>query len=352
MGNTAMQPTVFIDRSGMDRLLETQYFFFQPFDLLTWIWRLPVRPVAQKVLQLHLHNAATRKGRGEHYDSDLSVTLMADLLGVSIDAINKSHQQLIDENLIARTTRYSSDGRQLPSLTRLRMPADDYRQLFSAPSRSKPVAKVAPPSDPDTTTEAGQDTETTPSGSSPTQEVPADLNAVEKARQAIDHADTLIAEAKVREEDAKKQVNELYKQNARDPIDDFMSKVDPLSIAVNQAVQEVDVVVRHKKRCIAELENLSKFEGLAKAAGAKKSDTPLTAPRLRLNEHQTRYLSTRLATIRGISNPTTILREIIFHLTDGVYGRMAFRKAANIATALVKTGRWRTPKGYTGVVTA
>jgi len=348
-----MQATVFIDRSGMDRLLETKYFFFQPFDLLTWIWRLPIRPVAQKVLQLHLHNAATRKGRGEHYDSDLSVTLIADLLGVSIDAINKSHQQLIDENLITRTIRYSPDGRQLPSLTRIKMPADDYRQLFSAPGRSKPVTKVAPPSEPGTAPEASQDTETTAADSSPAPDVPMDVTAVEKAQQAIDHADTLIAEAKVREEDTKQQLNELYKQNARTPIGDFVSKLDQLSMAVNQAVQEVDVVVRHKKRCIAELENLSKQDRLTRGAkGAKTSNTSLPAPRRRLNEHQTRYLSTRLATIRGISNPTTVLREIIFHLTDGVYGRMAFRKAANIATALVKTGRWRTPKGYTGVVTA
>jgi len=347
-----MQLTVFIERSGMDRLLETKYFFFQPFDLLTWIWRLPVRPVAQKILQLHLHNAATRKGRGEHYDSDLSVSLMADLLGVSIDAINKGHQQLADKNLITRITRHSSDGRQLPSLTRLQMPADEYRKLFSAPGRSKPPAVTAPPSVPDTVAEGLQATEDTPTESAPATKVPDNTNAMEKAQQAIDHADTLIAEAKTREAEAKERVGEIYQQNARAPIDDFLSKVEVLSMAANQATREVDVVIRHKARCIAELENLSKLSGFAKAAGGKKSNTLLPTPRRRLNEHQTRYLSNRLAPIRGLSNPTTVLREIIFHLTDGVYGQMAFRKAANIATALVKTGRWRTPKGYTGVVAA
>ena len=347
-----MQPTVFIERSGMDRLLETKYFFFQPFDLLSWIWRLPVRPVAQKILQLHLHNAATRKGRGEHYDSDLSVSLMADLLGVSIDAINKGHQQLTDEHLITRITRHSSDGRQLPSLTRLQMPADEYLKLFSAPARNKPPTITAPPSVPDTVAEGQQATEDTPTESAPATEIPEDTNAMEKAQQAIGHADTLIAEAKAHEAEAASKVSDLYQQNASAPIDDFLSKIEVLSMAASQATREVDVVIRHKERCIAERENLSKLNGFAKAAESTKSNILLPTPRQRLNEHQTRYLSNRLALIRGISNPTAVLRELIFHLTDGVYGRMAFRKAANITTALVKTGRWRTPKGYTGVIAA
>ena len=351
-----MQPTVFIERSGMDRLLETKYFFFQPFDLLTWIWRLPVRPVAQKMLQLHLHNAATRKGRGEHYDSELSVSLMADLLGVSIDAVNKAHRELAEAKLITRITRHSSDGRQLPSLTRLRMPADEYKNLFSAPNRAKRVDGDLTASVPDAETETKasppQDAMPDPTVPTPAVEVPVDTGAMEKAQQAINHSDELIAEAKTRKAEAEEKVSDLYRQNASAPIDDFLPKIDVLSQAVNQATAELGVLGRHKERCVSGLENLSKFTGLSKAVATKKSDVLLPESRRRLNEHQTRYLSDRLALIRGISNPMAVLKEMIFHLTDGVYGRMPFRKAANIAADLVKKGRWRTPKGYTGVVAA